>query len=91
MSNDTAQFLKFMVAILLPALVAGLLMHGTKGAEGLIAAGWLAVTLLGAGYAVDGLKGATTLLSGTLMSWAVLLIAGLLIGSLVMAKFGYSP
>lgn len=91
MSKDTAQFIRFMAAILLPALVAGLLMHATKGAEGLIFVVWLAVTLLSIGYVVDGLKGARALLSGTLQSWAVLLIAGLLIGSLVAAKFGYSP
>lgn len=90
MSKDAAQFIRFMIAVLLPALIAGLLLDaGANG--GLIAALWLISTLLAVGYVVDGLTGAKALLAGTLHSWAILLIAGLLIGLLVAAKFGHSP
>lgn len=90
MSKDAAQFIRFMVAVLLPALIAGLLLDaGANG--GIVAALWLVTTLLSIGYVVDGQKGARALLAGTLHSWAILLIAGLLIGLLVMAKFGHSP
>jgi hypothetical protein len=90
MNGDTAQFFKFLSAILIPALVAGMLTNsGAHG--GFVASLWLVSTLLAIGYVVDGLKGAKALLAGTFQSWAILLIAGLLIGSLVAAKFGYSP
>lgn len=90
MSKDASQFIKFLSALFLPALVAGLMLDaGANG--GMIAALWLVTTLLAVGYVVDGLKGARALLSGTLHSWAILLIGGLLIGLLAMAKFGHSP
>lgn len=90
MSKDATQFLKFIAAIILPSLAAGILLDaGANG--GVIAVFWLMTTLFAVGYVVDGLKGARALLIGTMHSWAILLIAGLLIGLLVMARFGHSP
>lgn len=90
MSKDVVEFARFLAAILIPALISGVMLDaGANG--GVIAALWFVTTLLAIGYVVDGLKGAKALLTGTLHSWAILLIAGLLIGLLAMAKFGHSP
>ncbi|MEN3145683.1 hypothetical protein ABCW43_00050 [Neorhizobium sp. IRAMC:178] len=90
MSKDVSQFARFLAAIFIPALISGIMLDaGANG--GVIAAFWLVTTLLAVGYVVDGLKGAKALLTGTLHSWAILVIAGLLIGLLAMAKFGHSP
>jgi hypothetical protein len=78
--KKTAEFLKFIAAILIPALIAGLFIQQTKGALTIIAVAWLAATLLSIWHAVDGLKGARDLLFGSLSSWAVTLAVGLLRG-----------
>lgn len=92
MSRDTLQFFKFLAAMFLPALAAGVCLDArwAKGAEWAIAAAWFASTLLAVGFVIDGGRGAKVLLSSTLQSWAILLIVGLLIGWLVMARFGHS-
>lgn len=90
MSKDTAEFLKFTAAILIPALVAGSVFDArwARGSEWLIASLWLVSTLLAIGYVADGLRGAKTLISGTLKSWAIMAAIALFLGTLVALKFG---
>lgn len=92
MSKDTAQFLKFLSACLLPALVAGSIFDArwAKGSEWAIACLWLLTTLLAIGYVVDGLKGAKDLVTGTLSAWAITGAVALFLGTLVALKFGHS-
>lgn len=92
MNKDTTQFLKFLAACFLPALVASTVFnaHWAKGAEWFIACAWLLSTLIAIGYVVDGLRGARALVYGTLSSWVVMAVIALFLGMLVALKFGHS-
>lgn len=92
MSKDAAQFLKFLAALFIPALLAGLMLGArwANGSEWVIAVTWLASTLLAIGYVVDGTAGAKTLLSMTLLMWALAVIGAAFITWLAIAGAGHS-
>ncbi|MBO0125227.1 hypothetical protein [Agrobacterium sp. OT33] len=88
MSKDTAEFLKFSAAILIPALVAGSVFDArwTKDSEWLVACLWLASTLFAVGYVADGLKGAKALISSTLVMWIAAIVCGSFIAWMAIAS-----
>lgn len=92
MSKDTAEFLKFTAAILIPALVAGSVFgaHWAIGSEWLVACLWLASTLFAVGYVADGLKGATALISSTLVMWIAAIVCGSFIAWMAIANAGHN-
>lgn len=92
MSRDTTQFIKFLAALFVPALLAGMMLGAewAKGSEWLIAGTWLASTLLAVGYVIDGLAGAKALLSTTLLMWALAALGAAFIAWLAIAGAGHS-
>lgn len=92
MSRDARQFLLFMSILLIPSAIAGAAIDTRLGQQNawLIFAVWLAVILGGVGFVIDGKRGAADSIIGTGRAWLITLSVGLLIGSLVAAKFGHS-
>ncbi|MQY48185.1 hypothetical protein GAO09_19300 [Rhizobiales bacterium RZME27] len=92
MSRDTRQFASFLVVLLVPSALAGVVIDTRWGQQNawLIFAVWLAAILGGTGFIIDGKKGAADSIIGTGRAWLITLSVGLLIGSLAAAKFGHS-
>jgi hypothetical protein len=93
MSKDARKFISFMTAMLLPAFLAGTAMaeRWSRGFEPVIVILWLAGTLLGIGYTIDGLRGAKALIFGTAKAWGLMAAVALPLGILVALKFGGNP
>lgn len=90
MSKDAADFLKFICLCLGLGLLALAIIESGLPREFAIPffVVWVIVFLAGVGFISDGMRGAKSLVSRTLLTWAILLSAAALIAWLVLARFG---
>lgn len=90
MSKDAADFFKFICLCLgLGLLALGVIESGLSRDFAIpFFVVWIVVFLAGVGFISDGMSGAKALVSRTLLTWAILLSAAVLIAWLVLARFG---